>query len=159
PLGASCEGDASRTLMCRAFTVTLQNTGRHTVRISGLSCFEPSITFERREPNTSSGWWPVSQPGKPTCNTLDWTNTQLRPGEQTQYSTRLLSQRRWIQSVGPGHYTIRAQWVLLGCTDAPEGGDCLTPLQDVHDFGRAALVGAQEAVTIKSEGVSVESPE
>jgi len=48
---------------------------------------------------------------------------------------------------------------VLGCTDAPEGGDCLTPLQDVHEFGRAARVGAQEPVIIESKELSVESPE
>jgi hypothetical protein len=53
---------------------------------------------------------------------------------------------------------MRAQWVLEGCTEAPEGGDCLTPLQDVHEFGRAAQVGAQEPVTICSNNVTVESP-
>src|SRR2546421_518230 len=94
PLGPSCEGEGSRTVMCRTFTVVLQNRGLHTVRISGLSCFEPSITFEGKEQNSGSGWEILSQPGKPTCNRLDWTNTRLRPGEQTQYRTRLISERR-----------------------------------------------------------------
>jgi hypothetical protein len=159
PLGASCEGEASRTLMCRAFTVTLQNTGPHTVRISGLSCFEPSITFQRNEPHSSSGWWPISQPGKPTCTTLDWTNTRLQPHERIQYSTRLLSERRWIESVGPGQYKLKAQWVLKGCTESGEDNDCLSPLQDVHQFGRAARIDFQEPVLIESNEITVESPQ
>jgi len=159
PLGPGCVGEASRTVMCRAFTVELKNIGAHTVRLSGLNCFEPSITFERRAPNFSSGWWPLSQPGTSTCNRLDWTNTRLRPGEQAQYSTRLLSQRRWIQSVGPGQYTIRAQWVLQGCTESAEGDDCLTPLQDIHQFGTPAGVDFQEPTIVESKEITVESPE
>jgi len=159
PLGPSCDREASRTLMCRAFTVTLKNVGAHTVRISGLNCFEPPITFERIERTSSNGWWPLSQPGTSTCKTLDWTDTRLRPGEQTQYSTRLLSQRRWIQSVGPGQYTIRAQWVLKGCTEAADGHDCLAPLQDVHQFGTPARVDFQEPVIVESKEITVESPE
>jgi hypothetical protein len=158
-LGPSCGGEASLTLLCHAFTVTLENVGSHTIRISGLSCFEPSITFEIKQPNSTTGWWPLSQPGNPACKTVDWTNTRLRPGEHTQYSTRLISQRRWFQSVGPGQYTIRAQWVLFGCTESPEGDDCLGPLQDVHAFGNAARVGLQEPVTVFSNTVTVESPQ
>jgi hypothetical protein len=158
PLGASCGGEASLTVMCRAFTVTLENAGSHTVRLSGLNCSEPTITFERKEPNSSSGWWPMSQPGKPTCTTLDWTNTRLRPGEHTQYSTRLISQRRWIQSVGPGQYTIRAEWVLEGCTDPSDGSDCLTPLQVVRGASTVPDVAVQEPVTVVSNNVTVESP-
>jgi len=42
PLGPSCGGDASQTLLCRTFTLTLENASTHTIRISGLRCFEPS---------------------------------------------------------------------------------------------------------------------
>jgi hypothetical protein len=158
PLGPGRGAEASLTLVCRAFTVTLENAGTHTVRVSGLKCFEPSITFEKKEPNSSTGWWPVSQPGEPSCETLDWGNTRLRPGEHTQYSTRLISPRRWIQSVGPGQFTLRAQWTLFGCAGASEGGDCLTPLQGAHQFGSSARVNAQEPITIYSNEVTVESP-
>ena len=159
PLGPSCIDEASLTLMCHAFTVTVENVGQHTVRISGLSCFEPSLMFERKEPNSSTGWWPISQPGNPTCKTLDWTNTRLRSGERTEYSTRLVSSRRSFEAVMPGQYTIRAQWTLFGCTEAPKGGDCLTPLQDVHHVGNAARVGAQEPVVLVSNNIAVESPQ
>jgi hypothetical protein len=56
PLGPSCAGEASLTLMCRAFVVTLQNVGSHTVRIDGMSCAEPSINLEMKLPNSSTGW-------------------------------------------------------------------------------------------------------
>jgi hypothetical protein len=159
PLGQSCGGEASLTLLCRAFIVTLENGSTNTIRISGIECFEPSINFELKDPKSSTGWWPVSQPGKPTCDALDWTNTRLRPGERLQYATRLITPRRSILYVGPGNYTMRAQWTLFGCTDGPEGEDCLTPLQDVYKVGSAAKVGAQEPVTVYSNEVMTESPE
>jgi len=56
-----------------------------------------------------------------------------------------MSQRRWIEAVGPGQYTMRAQWILEGCTEAPNGYDC--------------LIGAQEPVTVFSNSVAVESPQ
>jgi hypothetical protein len=159
PLGPSCDGEASRTLMCRAFTVTFENASSHTIHISGLRCEEPWIRFERElPPNSGSIWWPISQPEQPRCETLDWTNTRLRPGERTEYQTRLVSARRSIESVGPGLYTIRANWTLFGCTEMPEGTDCLTPLQDTRLPGSAAAIGYQEPVTVYSNELVVESP-
>jgi hypothetical protein len=160
-LGPSCAGEASLTLMCRGFVVTLQNVGSHIVRIDGMSCAEPSINFEMKQPNSSSGWWTLSQPVKSTCLTREWTNTRLRPGEHTQYSTRLISERRWMQSVGPGQYTIRAHWILRGCTDESEGADCLTPLQVVRGANKIANipdVAIQEPVEVVSNEVTAESP-
>jgi len=86
PLGPSCGGEASLTLLCRAFTLTLENASKHTVHISELRCFEPDVVFEIRQSNSSSGWWPISQQGKPTCKTLDWVNIRLKPGEKTEYN-------------------------------------------------------------------------
>jgi hypothetical protein len=152
PLGPSCGGEASLTLPCRAFTVTLENVGSQAVRITGLSCYEPWITFEQEEPHSSGGWWPLSRPEQPNCKTQEWTNSRLRPGERMQYSTRLISQRRRIEYVAPGRYAIRAEWLLSGCTEAPEEGDCLSLLQ-----GKAAWLG--KAVAVFSNNVTVESPE
>src|SRR5258708_6277366 len=59
PLGPSCEGEASVTLLCRAFTLTLENASKHTIHISELSCFEPDVVFERTAANSSSGSSPV----------------------------------------------------------------------------------------------------
>jgi hypothetical protein len=112
PLGPGCSREASLTLVCRAFTVILENAGTRTVRIYGLRCFEPLVTFERKEPNSSSGWWPISQPqpGNPSCDAVDWTNSRLRPGERIQYF--LCRLRRRLRSGAPrgqereqsGHY-------------------------------------------------------
>src|SRR5215472_6867394 len=169
PLGPSCGGEASLTLICRAFTVTLENASPHTIRISGLRCFEPqitfwtnrSITFETKQLNTTPEWWPMSQPGQPTCRALDWTNTRLRPGEHTQYSTRLISPRRSITIlgiVGAGQYSLRARWTLVGCTELRDGVDCLTPLQIVRGPSDVADVDFQEPVTVYSNDIIAESP-
>lgn len=169
PLGPSCGGEASLTLLCRTFTVTLENESSHTIHISGLRCFEPSITFETNRPITfvmkelkpTGDWWPISQPGTPTCKTLDWTNTRLQPGERMEYSTRLISRRRSvgiIGIVGAGQYPIRAQWTLIGCTELREGADCLRPLQIVREGSSVADVDIQEPVTIYSNSILAESP-
>lgn len=169
PLGPSCGGEASSTLLCRTFTVTLENASPHTIRISGLRCFEPSITFqtnrsitfEARELNAAAEWWPISRPGNPACKTLDWTNTRLRPSERMEYSTRLISPRRSVGIVGvvgPGKYPLRAQWTLFGCTELPDGADCLTPLQVIREGSTVADVDIQEPVTVYSNSIHAESP-
>ena len=158
PLGPSCGGEASLTLLCRAFTLTLENASKHTVHISELRCFEPDVVFEIRQPKSSSGWWPVSQQGKPACNTLDWVNIRLRPGEKTEYTTRLVSPRRSIYAVGVGSYTLHAQWALFGCTEVPEGKDCLSPLQVIRGASTVADVALQEPVTVLSNHVIAVSP-
>jgi|SRR6267378_1633996 len=169
PLGPSCGEEASLTLLCRTFTVTLENASTHTIHISGLRCFEPSITFETNRPITfeteerklTGEWWPISQPGTPTCKTLDWTNTRLRPGEHMEYSTRLISPRRSvgiIGVVGTGQYLIRAQWTLFGCAELRDGADCLTPLQIVREGSSVADVAIQEPVTVYSNSILAESP-
>src|SRR6267143_1279142 len=50
PLGPSCGGEASLTLLCRAFTLTLENASKRTIHISELRCFEPDIVFEKKAP-------------------------------------------------------------------------------------------------------------
>lgn len=158
PLGPSCSGEAAFTLLCRAFTLTLENASKHTVHISELRCFEPDVVFEIRLPKSSSGWWPISQQGKPTCNTLDWVNIRLKPGEKTDYTTRLISPRRSIYAVGVGSYTLHAHWALFGCTEAPEGTDCLGPLQVIRGASTVADVALQEPVTVLSNEVVTVSP-
>lgn len=169
PVGPSCGGEASLTLLCRTFTVTLENASTHTIHISGLRCFEPSvtfetsrpITFEAKRPEPMAEWWPISQPGNPSCKTLDWTNTRLRPGERIEYSTHLISPRRSVGIMGfvePGQYSIRARWTLFGCTELPGGADCLTPLQVVRKGSSVADVAIQEPVTVCSNSIIAESP-
>jgi hypothetical protein len=151
PLGPSCGGEASLTLMCRPFILRLENVGAHTVRISGLRCQEPWIRFEKKLPaGFSSEWWPISQPEQPHCETLDWTQTRLRPGEHIEYATRLASPRRGVESVESGTYTIRANWMLFGCTEIPEGTDCLSPLQDSRTVERDPVIAYSNELTVES---------
>jgi len=161
PLGPSCSGEASLTLPCKAFTLTLQNASKYTIHISELRCSEPTVVFERKRPSSSSGWWPISQPGKPDCSTLDWINLRLKPGQKTKYTTRLISPRRDIDALDSlyvGSYTLRAEWTLVGCTGMHPGTDCLSPLQVVLPPGGVPGVDFQQAVIVLSNEVTVESP-
>lgn len=158
PLGPSCSGEASLTVLCRAFALTLENASKHTIHISELRCFEPDVVFEIREPRSSSGWWPISRPGKPACSTADWINIRLKPGEKTEYTTRLISPRRSIEALGVGSYKLRTQWALWGCTETPEGTDCLSPLQVIRGASSVADVALQEPVIVFSNEVTAESP-
>ena len=130
PLGPSCGGEAALTLTCRVFLVSLKNVGVHTVHLSRFACHEPVVSFDMKEPNTPSGWWTISQVSRPKCTPLVYENLRLRPGETTEYRTRLVSPNREPSApVSPRSYTVRARWLLWGCTENPEGTDCLAPLQ------------------------------
>jgi hypothetical protein len=132
PAGPSCTGEASLALPCRAVSLTLENIGTHIVRLSGLRCSEPQISIDRAEPNSSNGWWPISNVSSkcPGVRDLPWTNTVLRPGQKLTYSTRLISPGRDSDQTYPlsGNVTLRARWALQGCIDQNEQSDCLTPL-------------------------------
>jgi hypothetical protein len=158
PLGPSCGGEASLALLCQAFKVTLENASTSTVRISGMRCIEPNIDFWRLDPRSGSDWLLVSQPGQPTCRTLDWLNIRLKPGEKTEYATRLISPNREIQYLVQGSYSIRAQWTLFGCTEDPDGVDCLTPLQTIRPPSTLPPIRVQEPVTVISNVLQAESP-
>lgn len=124
PLGLSCSGEASLTLLCRAFTPNLENAGKHTVHISDLRRFEPNTVFEIRQ-QSNSACWPVSQPGQPTRKTLDWVNIRLKTGEKTEYTTRPISPRRSIDALNVGSYTLH---VVVASAEVPNAE---TDLQDV----------------------------
>jgi hypothetical protein len=158
PLGASCTGEAAQTLTCRAFALTLENLSKKTVRISWGGCNEPPIRIDRKEPNSSSGWWPVSQKKREDCGLVAMHSIRLKPGEKKEYATRLISSRREAEPFAPGSYTLRAEWVLLGCIEEPEGTDCLSPLQVVRPPSSASPFDFQEAVSAISNAVRAESP-
>jgi hypothetical protein len=166
PLGPACGAEAALTLACRAFVVTLQNVGVHTVHLSRIACQEPVVIFERKEPNSSSGWWAIStnSASRHRCTPWVYENVRLRPGETTEYSTRLVSQSRppEFAPVWPGPYTVRARWVLWGCTENPEGTYCLTPLQVFKaNSGGGPPTGEvewQDPVEVISKEIIVNSP-
>jgi len=158
PLGPSCTGVATRTLTCRAFTVTLENLSKKAVRISWGGCNEPEIRIDRKESNSSSGWWPVSSIRRDTCRPMTWASLRLKPGQKNTYATRLVSPRRAAETFAPGSYTLRAEWVLFGCTEEPEGTDCLSLLQVVRPSSVAPALEFQEPVSIISNEVTVDAP-
>jgi hypothetical protein len=80
----------------------------------------------------------------------------FKPREKTEYTTRLISPRRSINALGAGLYKLHAHWALFGCTEAPEGTDCLTPLQVIRGAGFVADVALQEPVTVFSNEVTAE---
>jgi len=155
PLTASCEGEVGQTLTCRAFVVMLENLSQHTVRLSGNSCQDPEVTIYRQVPTSNPGseWFPVSDPKHDSCPKTSWTNTRLRPHERTNFETRLISPQRESEGFLPGTYTLRAAWTLFGCTEEPDGSDCLTPLQDASNANYVS-----ESVEVVSNEVRAESP-
>ncbi len=166
PLGSACGGEAAKTLACRAFVVTLKNVGVHTVHLSRIACQEPVVLFESKEPNSSSGWWPISQGSRPVCTPWSYENLRLRPGETTEYRTRLVSKDRPAEPWAPvavRSYQVRASWTLWGCTENPEGNDCLAPLQVMKPMGwaggpKTGDVEIQTPVSVVSKQIEVTSP-
>jgi len=164
PLGPACGGEAALTLVCQAFVITLKNVGVHTVHLSRIACQEPVVTFEMKEPNSSSGWWPISQISRPRCTPWGYEDLRLRPGETTEYRTRLVSQHRpaAFAPVAPRSYTVRAGWLLWGCTENPEGTDCLAPLQVLKPTSLGIPptgdVEIQTPVAVVSKEIEVNSP-
>jgi len=164
PLSPSCGGEARLTLACRAFVVTLQNIGTRTVHLSKFICQEPRVSFEMKEPNSSFGWWPISRGSAPRCAPWTYENIRLKPGEKTEYKTRLVSQSRPAElgtPVAPHSYIIRARWPLWGCIEETEGIDCLAPLQVMKPTSYGTSVGdveIQTPVEVVSNEIEVSSP-
>src|SRR5580658_9955444 len=164
PLGPACGGEAALTLACRAFLVSLKNVGVHTVHLSRFACQEPVVSFDMKEPSSSFGWLTISQISRPQCTPWVYENLRLRPGETTEYRTRLVSPNRPAEPfapVSPRSYTVRARWMLWGCTENPEGTDCLAPLQvlKANSWGLpTGHVEIQTPVGVVSKEIEVDSP-
>jgi hypothetical protein len=164
PLDPGCEGLAGASLTCRALILTLENDGSRTIRI-GEICSKPSITIELRMPKFNTGWWPVSRPKHSPCSSTEWTNVRLRPGERTQYSTRLRASDREFESFMPpgatlpATYLLRARWTLASCKEIDEGTDCFAPPESARPAGATTEVALREPAEILSNEFSMTSPE
>lgn len=161
PLGPSCGGEASLTLPCQAFKLKLQNLSLHTIHISENRCAEPRVVFWKKMPSSSSGKWPISQPGQGACAARDWSDVRIRPGETAEYTTRLINPSRELDPISNdavGVYSIHAEWVLYGCTEQVEGTNCLPPLEVVRPPGVAPPMDFQEPVMVVSNEVTVDLP-
>jgi hypothetical protein len=156
PLGPSCTGEASRTLTCRAFTATLENQSKQTIRLA-YDCREPRLVIERKLPDSSTGWWPVSQ--RQGCRTVEWTNVRLEPGQSTVMEVRLISPTRDGDALLPGFYTLRASLTLFGCTESSKRADCLAPLEAVPKPPSMGFkIDFQEPVIVVSNEIVAKSP-
>lgn len=158
PLGPGCTGEAEQTLTCRALVVTLENLSKKTVRISWPDCSEAPIQIDRKEPNSGRGWESVSTLRPGTCRPMAWAGFRLRPGEKNVQSLRLNSPHRYSRAFEPGSYTLRALWTLSGCTEEPEGEDCLAALQAVHPPNSVSSFGFQKSVLVTSNELTVDAP-
>jgi len=156
PLGPSCTGEAALTLLCHAFSVTLENDSKDTVRLSSY-CKEPVLIIWMKQPRSSGGWFPVSR--RRDCHgDMNWTNTRLQSGEKTLIQTRLISPSRDAESMFPGSYTLRASLTLWGCIEPADHTDCLSPLQVIIAPSSGAEIDSQEPVQVTSNEISAESP-
>lgn len=156
PLGSSCTGEAALALPCHAFTVTLENNSKHTVRLSS-DCKEPDLMISIKEPHTSGGWSSVSR--RSDCrHDIHWGNLRLQPGEGVVIKTRLISSSRYSESLLPGSYTLRAGITLWGCTEPPDHTDCLSPLQAMPTPSSWPEINYQEPVGVVSNEIVAESP-
>ena len=167
PAIASCAGIAGETIPCMVFSVTLENESNRVIRIGRRACLEPRVSFERRLPSSSSGWWPASQTDLTVCKASDWKNLRLEPGAATQYTTRLIGPRRIgaEDAAGgyfafiPGSYTFRASWMFFGCTDSSPSSDCLTPLETGKNPSAIGVpLDSQQPIIVLSNEIVVTAP-
>jgi hypothetical protein len=158
PLGPSCSGEMLLTLSCSAFTLTLENRSAHTVRIGESNCSDPGILFMIKPPGFTGAWLTVSRPGRPTCYPPESVNIRLKPGEKTEYTTRIISPQRETEAVNVGAYALRAEWTVWGCMEPPEGTDCLAPLQAIRPGNSVSNLAFQEPVKLVSNKITAGSP-
>src|SRR5580693_3975350 len=98
PPTPACSEEAAGTLTCRAFTVTLENIGTHTVRLSELDCADPEVRIETTAPNPT-GWFQVGEHRDDCHNTqyselekaaIAWKNVRMRPGDRHSFTGRFM---------------------------------------------------------------------
>lgn len=175
PPSSACGEEAAGTLTCRAFTVTLENIGTHTVRLSELGCADPEVRLESTAPNLPD-WFPVGEHRDDCHNaqysdsektTVPWKNIRMRPGDRHSFTGRFMV--RLGGAWGPVNLPVaptavlRAKWTLRGCTEETVGVDCLSALES--HWIAALKTGCtfqciffQPEVEVTSEQISVSEP-
>jgi len=121
PIGPSCTGVAARTLTCRAFVLTLENSTTWTIYPKNR-CGVSDIWINKKEPRAiPDGWWPVSRTTNLWCDPAVPMpgSSRLPPGARLEYSVRLIAPGRAAESLYPGSYTLRAGWNFEGCEPEP----------------------------------------
>ncbi len=175
PPTPACGQEAAGTLTCRAFTVTLENIGTHTVWLGELACADPEVRLETTAPN-SSHWSPVgdhrddcqnAQYSDSEKTTVPWKNIRMRPGDRQSFTGRFMVRLggAWGRVNVPVAPTavLRATWTLRGCTEETEGDDCLSPLETHYvpahqNYCTYQCIFFQPALEISSEQISVGQP-
>jgi hypothetical protein len=175
PPTPACSEEAAGTLTCRAFTVTLENIGAHTVRLSELDCADPEVRIETTSPNPT-GWFPVGEHRDDCHNaqysdsektTVPWKNIRMRPGDRYSFTGRFMVQLGGalgrVDVPMPPTAVLRATWTLRGCTEETEGADCLTALEShwlpAHqNLCTFECIFFQPALQISSQPISVDQP-
>ncbi|HEY1806673.1 MAG TPA: hypothetical protein VGG45_19540 [Terracidiphilus sp.] len=175
PPAPACGGEAAGTLTCRAFTVTLENIGTHTVRLSGLDCADPEVRLETPAP-FPTGWYPVGE-HRDDCHgvqssdsekvAIPWKNVRMKPGDRYSFTGRFMVQLggAWKLMNMPETPTdmLRARWTLRGCTEETNGDDCLSPLEmhyvPAHQtYCTYQCIFFQPALEVLSAPISVSAP-
>jgi hypothetical protein len=175
PATPACGEEAAGTLTCRAFTVTIENIGTHTVWLSELDCADPEVRLETTAPNPT-GWFPVGE-HRDSCHNaqysesekaaIAWKNVRMRPGDRHSFTGRFMVHLggAWKLMSMPVTPTavLRATWTLRGCTEETEGDDCLSALEKhfvaAHNTGCTfACIFFQPALEVSSEQISVSEP-
>ena len=175
PPTPGCGEEAAGTLTCRAFTVTLENIGTHTVRLSELDCADPEVRIETTGPDPS-GWSPVGEHRDDCHNaqysdsektTVPWKNIRMRPGDRHSFTGRFMVQLggAWgrVNEPVPPTAALRATWTLRGCTEETEGDDCLSLLETHYvlahqNYCTFQCIFFQPALQISSQPISVDQP-
>lgn len=135
----ACGEEAASTLTCRAFTVTLENIGTHTVNLSELDCADPEVRLETTSPNPT-GWFPVGEHRDDCHNAqygekgpFSWKNVLMKPGDKHSFTGRFMVRLGGTWGRGnvpvPPTAVLRATWTLRGCTEETDGDDCLSVLE------------------------------
>lgn len=170
----ACGEEAAGTLTCRAFTVTLENIGTHTVRLGELGCADPEV---RIESTVITGWISVGERRDDCHNArgeqdggnraIPWKSIRMKPGDKHSFTGRFMVQLGVASDLmkvpAPTAAALRASWTLRGCTEETEGDDCLSVLEThrvpAHNTNCTFLcIYFQPAVEVLSEPISVSLP-
>lgn len=175
PPTPACGEEAAATLTCRAFTVTLENVGTHTVRLSELDCADPEVRIETPAP-FPTGWFPVGE-HRDDCRgvqnsdsekvVVPWKNVRMKPGDRYSFTGRFMVELggawKLMNMPATPMAVLRATWKLRGCTEETNGDDCLSPLE-AHDipahqtYCTYQCIFFQPALAVSSEPISVSEP-
>jgi hypothetical protein len=155
-VGKSCGGKAGATLACRPLTLTLENLSKRTIHLTYLKCRGPRLQFEIPWPAAGADkWGTVSQPREIQCTEKMPVDIRLAPGEQTVYSTRMISDLLQTGGFLVGKQVLRAHWVLWGCSEDGAGDNCLHVSKTDRSFRD---INWQIPVEVVSNEITANSP-